>query len=388
MPILTLQQRSRELGRIRIGQKVATGEGKSRPVKLDRFRLTSASKALLENVAELYGGDVVAWNGAGSEQWEVITTATRLPVMVPPQPVSQFYELWSGGGCVRRCDGERELLSEKPCLCSPDPEERECKPTTRISLVLRDVQGVGVWRLESHGYYAATELPSTVEFLARGRGYIEGWLSLEERIIKRTGQPTRRFMVPTLEVAITPAALMAGDGPAGALTTGSEPAAALPAASEYVTVEQVMAATSIEHLRALHDHAKAIKQPADPEVMSAFSRRTAQLDRLAQQQQPDAVPVESTPAEPPAVKPSTQAQRARIHTALTTCGVAAPDKRREQLGRFLGRTLASTSDITHAEASKLIDQLDIIVRNAEPGLALDTALAALADQPISDGAPF
>jgi len=58
VPILDIQQRSRELGRIRIGQTQPTKSGKSRPAKLDRFRLTSASRPLLERVAALYGGTV------------------------------------------------------------------------------------------------------------------------------------------------------------------------------------------------------------------------------------------------------------------------------------------------------------------------------------------
>lgn len=232
MPIITLQRRSRELGRIRIGQVVQSSNGKSRPSKLDRFRLTSASKDLLDKVAALYGGTVAAWTPAngGPSQWEVVTDSTRLPVLVPPQPVSQYYELWAGGGCQRRCDGERELLSDAPCLCSPDPGERECKPTTRLNVVLRDVEGIGVWRLESHGYYAATELPEVAEFLARASGYVSAWLTLEERIVKRDNQ-TRRFMVPALEVDITPAQLMAGGGAITAAAIDSaRPVAALPAA--------------------------------------------------------------------------------------------------------------------------------------------------------------
>ena len=81
MPILALQKRARELGRIRIGQKGAKGQ----PQKLDRFRLTSPSKHVIEKVAELYGGTVQEWTPAGgAQQWEVITDARRLPIMVPP----------------------------------------------------------------------------------------------------------------------------------------------------------------------------------------------------------------------------------------------------------------------------------------------------------------
>lgn len=213
MAIVDLQRRARELGRIRIGQLVTGANGKLRPEKLDRFRLTSASRELLEMVANLYGGTVNAWTpmGGGPAAFEVVTESTRLPVLVPPQPVSQYYELWSGGGCQRRCDGVTELLTDKPCICGPNPEEKACKPTTRLNVILRDIEGIGVWRLESHGWHSAVELPDVADFLAQSKGYIEAHLALEERVSKKDGK-TKRFMVPTLEVSVTPSQLMAGHG--------------------------------------------------------------------------------------------------------------------------------------------------------------------------------
>jgi hypothetical protein len=268
MAILDLQQRSREMGRIRIGQVVKTSNGKTRPDKLDRFRLTSPSKVLLDQVAALYGGDVVEWEpqGGGPKQWEVITTSTRLPVLIPPQPVSQYYELWQAGGCKRRCDGVTELLSDKPCICGPDPEERKCKPTTRLNVVLRDVPGIGVFRLETHGYYAAVELPQVAQFLAQTSGYVQAHLGLEERIVKREvdGKPeTRRFMVPILEVDITPAQLLAGgggitpaaiEGNAPAQIEAGPSAAETKAAEHYFTAAAV--ATQFEEIRALWHEAQ------------------------------------------------------------------------------------------------------------------------------------
>ncbi|MFE2311617.1 hypothetical protein ACFXC8_00200 [Streptomyces sp. NPDC059441] len=229
MPILVLQQRLRELGRIRIGQKVATAKGGTRPSKLNRFRLTSPSKELLDRVAAKYGGTVNAWTPeGGAGQYEVITEATRMPIHVPPQPVSQYFELWSGGGCQRRCDGVTELLKDRPCICGPDPEQRQCKPTTRLNVVLSEIEGVGVWRLESHGYYAALELPGVAELLAQTGGYVEAFLGLEQRTAKRDGQ-TRHWMVPTIDVAVTPAALMAGSASAGAAVAGGPQRAAIEA---------------------------------------------------------------------------------------------------------------------------------------------------------------
>ena len=211
MPILDIQKRARELGRIRTGHKASNGA----PTKLSQFRLTSASKPLLEKVAELYGGEVRQWTPAGgAQQWEVYTEADRIPIMVPPQPVSQWYETWTAGGCVHRCDGETDYISGEAC----DPESdlhQQSKPTTRLNVVLRDVEGIGVWRLESHGWNAALELPQAAEFLAQAGGYVEGWVALEERVSKAiiNGKAqTRKFLVPIIEIGVTPAQLMAGEG--------------------------------------------------------------------------------------------------------------------------------------------------------------------------------
>ncbi|MGI8333419.1 hypothetical protein ACRYCC_26000 [Actinomadura scrupuli] len=226
MPILDIQKRARELGRIRLGQVQPTEKGGTRPAKIDKFRLTSASKPLLEKVAALYGGTVEVWTPAngGPSAWEVFTQADRLPILVPPQPVSQWYELWSGGGCKRRCDGQREIISESACICA-QADERICKPTTRLNVVLKDVEGIGVFRLESHGYYAATELPNVAAFLEQAGTYVSAWLVLEERIVKKEGEKPKRFMVPAIEVeGVTPGQLISGEA-RQAVTAGQGQAA-------------------------------------------------------------------------------------------------------------------------------------------------------------------
>ena len=221
MPIIDLQKRARELGRIRIGHQVTgtskAGKTYTRPAKLDKFRLTSASKPLLEKVAELYGGTVNEWTPkGGTGQYEVLTESARIPILVPPQPVSQWLETWSAAGCIHRCDGATNALTGDPCD-PDDPAHQEARPTTRLNVVLRDVEGIGVWRLESHGWNAAIELPNAADFLAQAGGYIEGHLALEERTSigtnTKTGAPeTRRFMVPIIEISVTPAQLLAGEG--------------------------------------------------------------------------------------------------------------------------------------------------------------------------------
>lgn len=212
-PLLDLQQRSRELGRIRVGAQVAHGKG-SRPVKLDAFRFTTNSPMIARAVAEMFGGRAQPWD-SGTQSHEVFTEATEFDVMVPPgdAALSQWYELWSGGGCQRRCDGVTETLKGGPCLCPADIPERmdlaasggACKPTTRVNVILPDLPDIGVFRYESHGYYAAVELGGTAELLARAREagvIVPATMRLEQREVKRNGQ-TRRFPVVVLEIKHT-----------------------------------------------------------------------------------------------------------------------------------------------------------------------------------------
>lgn len=267
MPILDLQMRQRELGRIRIGKQVPTGtEGKSRPAKLDTFRFTSASQELIEQIASLYGGTCAPWSNDGLSQFEVFTTSNRVPILLPPQPISQWYEMWSGGGCQRRCDGVKNVLAgDKPCECPSDPIDRAelaskgraCKPTTRLNVVLRDVPGIGVWRLESHGFHSAVELPMVAEFLAQATAagtYLPADLALAPRFSKRPGVGRRDWLVPIIEVGATPSQLMSGEGLAG---IGSGRKAAL--GGDRKAIESAKPVDlGVAHYRGLADDAETV----------------------------------------------------------------------------------------------------------------------------------
>ncbi|KKK65751.1 hypothetical protein LCGC14_2970980, partial [marine sediment metagenome] len=196
MAIKDIQERYRELGRIRLGQKGAKGE----PQKLDTFRLTSPKRVYLEAAGALYGGTVKTWDGAPSgEQWELITDSNELDVLVPPQRITdtQAYALWTAGGLQRRCDGTTQTNGE-PCVC--DAAERECRPVTHLLVMLPQLPDLGVWRLTTTGFNAAAELPETVDLLvaltAAGRA-LSAVLMIEHRTAKVKGVP-HRFVVPTL----------------------------------------------------------------------------------------------------------------------------------------------------------------------------------------------
>lgn len=271
MPILDLQMRMRQLGEIRIGRAVDTGRvsqktGKPilRPEKLNKFRFTSASREILTSVATLYGGEVQPWTPAngGPSEFEVYSTVNRLPVLIPPRDaVSQWYELYAGSKCQRRCDGRTELKSDRPCMC--DPENRDCAITTRVNVMLRDVPALGQWLLVSKGYHAAVTLPPAAELLAQAGGYVAGWLGMEEKSAIVNDKPAR-FMVPTLDVEITPAALMAGEVTGGkpAVAKGPERAALAAAPPKDFLAEAKKAATQGEVL-AVFQAAKDAGAPVD-----------------------------------------------------------------------------------------------------------------------------
>lgn len=215
--LLDIQRRFVEIGRLRTGEKVAAANGKSRPKKLDTWRLTSPSKEAITAAAAKYGGSVEAWE----DQYQVITDSATLDVMLPPQAgvrsYSLSYELWSGGGCQRRCNGADAMIARGdqlvPMACQCDPDDRECKPTLRVPFFLPDLPGLGVWRLDTGGFNAAAELPGMLDLLAQFSAAgkpVRAVLRLEQRTSKKGGQ-TRKFAVPVIDLPYSLAELTGGE---------------------------------------------------------------------------------------------------------------------------------------------------------------------------------
>ncbi len=292
-PIIDLQRRLQEVGRIRMGERNAKGY----PSRLEHWKLTSRDQVRLQAAAQSFGGKVEPWEGHDG-QFALHTETDALPILLlPGQTLSSFYELWSGGGAQRRCDGQTELLSDGPCLC--DPEARECKPHTRLQVLLPDVPGLGCWRLDTTGYYAAVELAGTVELLeyASTRGaFLPARLRIDQRSVLRDGQ-TRRFPVPTLDIDVRPLemhaiAQSAVEGQVADLPTGYKPVAAL--MSGGVSVAEGIAGADAQDKPAEKQSARAAAPmgevgdftsdipipiededgpPADPEVATADQQK-------------------------------------------------------------------------------------------------------------------
>lgn len=238
MPINSIQKRPPELGRIRLGEKTASGS----PRKLETFRLTSFNKALLDEAARLYGGTVKrCTDPALKNQYEVVLASSSLPVYVAPIPVSQFMENWEGGSCQRRCDSDTELRSGLPCLCKSE-ENMVCKPYTRVAFLLYELPGAaGFWRLESHGWNAAVELAATCDLLLGYYGLKGAPLACALRLEMRSGKfveggktKTSRFMVPVIDVPYTPQDLLLMVQEQKALEGAAEQPATVPSLAQDV----------------------------------------------------------------------------------------------------------------------------------------------------------
>lgn len=224
---LTLPVRLPHAGEIRTGEQVPTRNGRTRPARLDTFRLTGPEMTV-RAAADIYGGDPRPWEDAPTpNQWEVVTNTDTLHCGVilndPDALDSGHWELWTGGGRIRRCDGQtcehtevrgtgdkqEAVTTTRPCLC--DPESPECKPTTRLRVILPLIPGVGVWRLVTHSVYAAMEIPGVIGFLQlnQAQSPCPAYLRIQQREVKRPGEPTKKFPVVTLDPQVQVSALLA-----------------------------------------------------------------------------------------------------------------------------------------------------------------------------------
>lgn len=203
-PIIDIQRSLAEVGRIRMGHQVPLkGKEGTRPATLEHWRITTPDRHRADEIARLYGGEVKAWEEREGF-WEIFTETDVLPIaLVPGHSVTQWYELWSGGGCQRRCDGVTEQLTDDACLC--DPDARECKPHTRLNVMLPEVRGFGHFRLDTQGYYAARELGGVVDLfgkMAAAGEIVNARLRIDQRKEIKDGE-TKRYSVPVIDVDVS-----------------------------------------------------------------------------------------------------------------------------------------------------------------------------------------
>lgn len=282
MPInpLVLQRRHSELGRIRLGDK----GGKGQPQKLQKFRFTSVSKRYIEDLSVLYGGQVQSWDNHGVPSWEVYSDAQSIPVIAVKGGLSQWMEQWTGGGCTVRCSGEQDVLNDRPCTCADLPRDRwPCKPTTRLSVMLPELDAIGVFRMESHGWTAAAEIPAVAELAQYVGDLVPATLQLVERRSVKDGK-TSRFVVPVLDLQIGTARLreiVAAKSGAPLSVTAEPSVRAIEAAPTAAIVsvpvaESVAACQTVDEARQLWA-SLAERGALDDAVKTALTSRVGEL---------------------------------------------------------------------------------------------------------------
>lgn len=324
--ILTLQRQVREIGRLRTGYSTtetsAAGKEYQKGQKSQTWIVTSSQQDAVEVAADIWGGTVEQWQpqGAGSKQWRVITQASVIDAILPPgDPISQSYEMWDRGGCQVRCDGETATNpagQRAPCLCLAKYGEQfyrrkpieVCRPHTRLNVILPDLPDLGVFRLDTQGYYAASDLPAQVDLIRAAVG--DRMVPISLRIIPLTRvREGKTLQSQTIALSIrgaVAAQLLAGQVPTvQALAPAQQPPAlgaspsspigpSFPSDPGYAEAEagrqsnstdddkawlsEIAQAHTIDHLRGIWKsaaHQKALTET----VKAAFWACKAELDR-------------------------------------------------------------------------------------------------------------
>ena len=206
MPMLDLQKRWAESYRIRLGEKRTSAKGTEYPAALDgKIRVTSRSPQVIDAIVRVYGGTIGPWE----DQTQAVLPTDHLRIVVlPGLTCVGWWEQWRrrDGGmpvCTHRCDGQRNYQTGGPCTCPPLAErlehrDRWCQPTTRLWVMLPDVEVIGAGRLESYGVIAAETLPQSV-------GVLQHTLERGELVpavlrVRRVESSGRSFVVPEVEV--------------------------------------------------------------------------------------------------------------------------------------------------------------------------------------------
>jgi hypothetical protein len=332
--ILTLQRQVRELGRLRAGltETRINKDGKevTFPTSSKTWILTSANRDYLDAAAQLWGGQVDEWQpqGGGPKAWRVITQAPLIDAILPPgDPLSQYQEMWSRGGCQRRCDGEQELITSKPCLCRAQfgddfHEQRQgavCDIHTRLNVFLPDLPDIGVWRVETKGFWPANHMAGYIDMIKGHVGpqvLVPVRLRIEPRTKVKAGKTSQyieivvelRSQASFGEILATPQLLAIGgpaddrviEGAPSRQAIGAAPAAA-PAVGSAATPgtpvqwrQRFTQATTLDELRSMWTRA-GNDGALDDETRAAYK---AAGDKLLR----DAAPAEDEPEMVPPVE--------------------------------------------------------------------------------------
>lgn len=226
-PLADIAKRMPVIGKLKSG----IHDGR-RPKAIDTWRLTTSSREYADDFANTYGGTVEPFtNQRSPHKWQVTSEATEVNiVLLGDKGYSIAYELWSGGGCQRRCDGVTaevidttgpDTVEYTPTNCICDRKgELECSLKSRLTFVLPDLPFRGGLVYESGSKNFAEESQGMLEMIQhlQAAGINRGVLRLEQR--RSSGN--RKFTIATVGMSASLDALASGYGGRQSLGTAPE----------------------------------------------------------------------------------------------------------------------------------------------------------------------
>lgn len=140
--VQTISDRPARIGKLKIGEKTLSRNGKEIPTKLDYIKAIDGAGVLIDSFHGVFG-----------------EKPTEFRAVFPSNdPIDFYWEAYrkygSGTGLVCHGDGRQAIVEETgetiecPCSCA-DGERPTCKPVASLSLFLYDVPALGVFQIDT-----------------------------------------------------------------------------------------------------------------------------------------------------------------------------------------------------------------------------------------------
>lgn len=116
----------------------------------------------------------------------------------------------------------------------------------------------------------------------------------------------------------------------------------------------------------------AVAPPAEPSPVRAVDELPAPDPAPpAEEDVPQGPPARPAPRPDGSTLAATSAQVTKVHTLLSSCRVTKREDRLDVLSVLTGQRLASSNDMTRAEATTVLDLLERVCKDDEPAVALE-----------------
>lgn len=181
------------VGKIYLGVKTENTSGKQYPTATDYFVVRP------DGVNTSDGAATAFYSVYGQEPREItVAFPSDDPENFMPQYLAAYrggggrHELWckGDGETAGRADGAGGYLTI-PCGYRECPiyQENKCKELTRLLFLLPDVEGIGVWELDTTSYHSAQNLVSSIQLIRQlTRGKI-AMIPLKLRVVPKVVNP-------------------------------------------------------------------------------------------------------------------------------------------------------------------------------------------------------